>query len=72
MRKLCARWVPRLLTIAKHTFVTMDETWIHYYTPQSREGLKQWVKPGEIPLKRSETQQSAGKIMVSIFGMHME
>ena len=28
-------------------FVTMDETWIHYYTPESREGSKQWVKPGE-------------------------
>ena len=25
----------------------MDETWIHHYTPELREGLKQWVKPGK-------------------------
>jgi histone-lysine N-methyltransferase SETMAR len=56
MKKLCARWVPRLLTAdQKRTrmkiseqclerfnknkadfvcrFTTMDETWIHHYTP---------------------------------------
>ena len=38
-------------------FVTMDETWIHHYTPESREGSKQWVKP----------QQSVGKVMASVF-----
>ena len=48
-------------------FVTMDETWIHHYTPESREESKQWVKPGESALKRSQTQQSAGKIMTSVF-----
>ena len=25
----------------------MVETWIHHYAPESREGSKQWVKPGE-------------------------
>ena len=25
-------------------FVTMDETWIHHYTPESEERSKQWVK----------------------------
>ena len=57
MRKLCARWVPRLLTINQkrisvttsdhnlayfdrnlkaflRRFVTMDETWIHHFTPE--------------------------------------
>ena len=69
MRKLYARWVPRLLTIDQkrirvttskpnlaylnynpkeflHRFVTMDETRIPHYTWGSREGSKQWVKPG--------------------------
>ena len=69
IRKLCAKWVPRLLIIDQkrirvttseqnlthlnhnpkeflRRFVTMDETWIHRYTPESREGSKQWVKPG--------------------------
>ena len=63
-RKVCARWMPRLLTIDQkrihmtisarnlayfirnpkeflRRFVTMDETWIHHCTPDSREGSKQ-------------------------------
>ena len=45
----------------------MDETLIHYYTLESREGSKQWVKPGESAPKRPNTQPSAGKVMVSVF-----
>ena len=90
MKKLCARWVPQLLTIDQkrirvtiseknlaylnrnpkeflRRFVTMDETWIHHYTLKSREGSKQWIKPGESAPKRPKTQQSARKVMVSVF-----
>ena len=71
MRKFCAKWVPRSLTIDQKNirvttseqnlayinhnpkeflrpFVTMDETCIHHYTPESREGSKQLIK-GVIP-----------------------
>ena len=84
MKKLCARWVPRLLAIDQkrirvttseknlayvnrspkeflHRFVTMDETWIHHYTPEPSEGSKQCVKPGESVPKCPKAQQSAGK-----------
>jgi histone-lysine N-methyltransferase SETMAR len=60
MKRLCARWVPRMLTAdQKRTrmniseqclercnkkktdfvrrFNTMDETWIHHYTPESKQ-----------------------------------
>ena len=47
--------------------VTIDETWIHHYTPETREGSKQPLKPGERALKRPKTQQSAGKVMASVF-----
>ena len=47
--------------------MTIDETWIHYYTPESREGSKQWVKPVESTPKRPKTQQSDGKVTVSVF-----
>ena len=90
MRKLCARWVPRLLTIDQkrirvtiwdqnlahfncnpkeflRQFVTMAETWIHHYTPELRVVSKQWIKPGESAPKRPKTQQSAGKVMASVF-----
>ena len=66
MRKLCARWVPRLLTIDhKHTrvttskeclamlkrnpkdfwrrYITVDETWIHHCTPETKKQSKQWT-----------------------------
>ena len=59
MKKLCARWMPRLLTAGQkptrmklseqclkrfnktktdfvRRFITMDETWIHHYTPESK------------------------------------
>ena len=66
-KKLCARWVPQLLTAdQKHTHVkiseqcmerfnknktdfvhrviTIDETWIHHYTPESKQQSKQWTE----------------------------
>ena len=90
MRKLCSRWVLRLLKIDQKCIcvttseqnlayfnrnpkdflrrpVMVGETWIHHYTLESREGSKQWVKPGESALKRSKTQKSAKKVMTSVF-----
>ena len=90
MRKLCVKWMPRLLTTDQkrirvitseqnlsyfnrnpkeflRPFVTMDETWIRRYTPESREGSKQWVKPGESALKRPKTQHSTRKVIASVF-----
>ncbi|KAG5334155.1 SETMR methyltransferase, partial [Acromyrmex heyeri] len=44
MKKLSARWVPRLLTVDHkrdreflRRFITVDETWIHYFTPETKE-----------------------------------
>ena len=48
-------------------FVSMDETWIHHYTLESRKGSKQWVEPGESIPKHLKTQQSTGKVMASVF-----
>ena len=90
MRKLCARWVPRVLTdqqklervdVSQHNldmfkhnrkeflrrFVTVDETWIHHYTPETKEQSKQWVEAGGSAPKSSKTQQSAGKVMATVF-----
>jgi histone-lysine N-methyltransferase SETMAR len=27
-------------------FITMDETWIHHYTPESKQQSKQWTEAG--------------------------
>ena len=45
----------------------MDVTWIHHYTPDSCEGLKKWLKPGESAPKLSNMQQSAVRVMASVF-----
>lgn len=90
MRKLSARWVPRLLTIdhkrervnlCKHglglfqrnpeeflrRFITVDETWIHHYQPESKEQSKQWVSVGESATKKAKSVPSAGKVMATVF-----
>ena len=90
MRKLSARWVPRLLAAdLKHTrrtlsrtnlnlfeedpanflqrFVTMDETWVHHFTPEAKQQLKQWKHPGSPLPKKAKTVPSAGKVMASVF-----
>lgn len=70
MRKLTARWVPRLLTLDQkrvrlnictallakfrrnklnfwRRLITVDETWIHHATPESKIQSKQWTAKGE-------------------------
>jgi histone-lysine N-methyltransferase SETMAR len=90
MKKLCARWVLRLLTAdQKHSrikiseqclehfnrnktdfvlrFITMDETWIHHYTPESKQQSKQWTEAGCSVQKKTRLISSAGKVMASVF-----
>jgi histone-lysine N-methyltransferase SETMAR len=90
MKKLCARWVPRLLTAdQKRTrmkiseqcldrfnknktdfvrrFIIMDETWIHHYTPESKQQSKQWTEAGCSQPKKTSSVPSAGKVMASVF-----
>lgn len=90
MKKLCARWVPRLLTPEQkrnrmrtsadclevfkknptdflRRFVTMDETWIHHYTPETKQQSKQWTARGEPASKKAKCVPSAGKVMASVF-----
>ncbi|XP_076667941.1 histone-lysine N-methyltransferase SETMAR-like [Andrena cerasifolii] len=90
MRKLCARWVPRLLAVKQkqrredvsveclavfhrsqaefsRRFITMDETWVHHYTPEAKEQSKQWTERGESAPKKAKTVPTAGKVMASVF-----
>jgi len=90
MKKLLARWVPRLLTVDQkqqrvdnstaglallqrnradffRRFVTIDETWIHYHTPESNRQSAEWLKSHERRPKQPKDQRSAGKVMASVF-----
>ncbi|UYV72992.1 hypothetical protein LAZ67_10001413 [Cordylochernes scorpioides] len=47
--------------IRRH-LVTVDETWIHHYTPESKQQPKQWTDPGERAPKKSNNAWSAEKV----------
>ena len=48
-------------------YVTMDETWIHHYTPETKRFAAKWTTAGENRPKRPKTQQWADKVMASVF-----
>jgi histone-lysine N-methyltransferase SETMAR len=47
--------------------VTMDETWLHHYDPETKEQSKEWRHSGSPRPKKFRSQKSAGKVMASIF-----
>jgi hypothetical protein len=50
-----------------HQFITMDEIWIHRYTPESKQHSKQWTKAGCSVPKKTRLVPSAGRVMASVF-----
>lgn len=90
MRKVSARWVPRMLTDSQKQnrldisktlldkfqedsenflsrFVTMDETWVHHFDPETKQQSSQWKRPSSPTPKKFRAVASAGKVMASIF-----
>ena len=47
--------------------VTVDETRVHYYEPESKAQSRQWVGPGSPRPKKFKKQPSAGKVMAAVF-----
>jgi histone-lysine N-methyltransferase SETMAR len=45
----------------------MDETWIHHYTPESKQQSKQWTEAGCSAPKKTRSVPSAGKVMALVF-----
>ncbi|KAG5348190.1 SETMR methyltransferase, partial [Acromyrmex charruanus] len=41
-------------------FITVDETWIHYFTSETKEQSKQWTSP-------SEPEEGEDRVMVTVF-----
>jgi len=48
-------------------YVTMEEIWIHHYTPESKHHSAEWTTTGESRPKRPKTQMSADKVLTSVF-----
>ncbi|GFU54412.1 mariner transposase [Trichonephila clavipes] len=45
----------------------MDETWVHHFTPKTKELSKQSIEKGELAPKKAKTVPCADKIIVSVF-----
>jgi histone-lysine N-methyltransferase SETMAR len=48
-------------------FIIVDETWIHHYTPESKQQSKQWRGAGCSAPKKTRSAPSARKVMASVF-----
>jgi len=49
------------------SIVTTDETWVHYFTPESKRSSMQWRHPGSPKPKKAKTTFPAGKVMATMF-----
>jgi len=68
--KISEQWLERFNkneTHFVHRFITMDETWIHHYTPESKQQSKQWTEAGCSAPKKTRSVPSAGKVMALVF-----
>jgi hypothetical protein len=45
----------------------MDETWIHHYTPESKQQSKQWTEASCSAPKKTRSVPSAGNVMALVF-----
>lgn len=50
-----------------NSYVTMDETWVHHYSPGSKKQTAQWVHEDESGPTQAKRAKSAGKVMASVF-----
>lgn len=47
--------------------ITADETWCHYYTPETKQQSKQWKHTSSPSAKKFKATKSAGKVMATVF-----
>ena len=48
--------------------ITRDETWVHHHDIETKQESMRWTHKGSPTPKKFCVQQSAGKIMVTVFG----
>lgn len=47
--------------------VTMDETWLHHYDPETKQQSMEWRHKGSPRPQKFKVQKSAGKVLASVF-----
>lgn len=46
--------------------ITVDETWLHHYDLKTKQSLP-WQYSGSLWMKKNKTQNSTGKVMMTVF-----
>jgi histone-lysine N-methyltransferase SETMAR len=46
--------------------VTMVETWVHFYDPETKQQSMEWKHRGSLRPKKLRAQKSTGKVLVSV------
>jgi len=46
--------------------ITLDETWFHYYCPETKQQSMEWHRPGDPPPLKPKSTASAGKRMATV------
>ena len=49
--------------------VTVDETWVHHYDPETKLQSKEWKRPSSPTPRKFRHNRSAGKVMLTVFWM---
>jgi histone-lysine N-methyltransferase SETMAR len=63
----CLECFNKIKTAFVRRFIIMDETWIHHYTPESKQQSKRWTEAGCSAPKKTSSVPSVGKVMTSVF-----
>ena len=53
--------------VCLYRFITIDETWVHHFTPRTKQQRKQWVEAGGPTPKKVKTISASGKVVASVF-----
>ena len=48
-------------------FVTVDETWLHHFDPESKAQIMAWKRVISLPPRKFCVIASAGKVMATVF-----
>ncbi len=49
------------------SIVTKDETWVHYFNPETQQSSRKWRHTSSPKPKRARKSRSAGKVMETFF-----
>ena len=60
-------WPSLNVEIFPRVLVTIDETWLYHYDPETKQQLTVWRNSGARRPKKFRVQKSAGKVLASIF-----